>query len=217
GYKPPAEGDPALIAQAVQMMWASARPLVYAGGGIVAAGAAAELREFVSLLDVPTVCTLMGLGGLPADDPNFVSMPGMHGSYAANMGLTKSDLLIAVGVRFDDRVTGKLATFAPHARVIHVDVDASELGKNRSAEVAIAGDVKCVLQQMNDLLRETQPSCAERRAAERAAWRRQVRVWKSEYPLGGPASHEVIKPQHLMAEIDRLCAGAAVVASDVGQ
>ena len=217
GYKPPAKGAPALIAQAVQMMWASARPLVYAGGGIVAAGAARELREFASLLDVPTVCTLMGLGGLPADDPNFVSMPGMHGSYAANMGLTQSDLLIALGVRFDDRVTGKLATFAPHAQVIHVDVDASELGKNRSAEVAIAGDVKCVLQQMNDLLRETQPLCAERRAAERAAWRRQVRVWKSEYPLGSPASHEVIKPQHLMAEIDRLCAGAAVVASDVGQ
>jgi acetolactate synthase regulatory subunit len=141
----------------------------------------------------------------------------MHGSYAANMGLTESDLLVALGVRFDDRVTGKLAAFAPHAQVIHVDVDASELGKNRSAEAAIAGDVKCVLRQMNDLLKETQLRCAEQRAAERAAWRRQVRVWKSEYPLGTPASHEVIKPQQLMAEIDRLSAGAAVVASDVGQ
>jgi acetolactate synthase-1/2/3 large subunit len=217
GYMPPAEAEPALIAQAVQLMWESARPLVYAGGGIVSGNAATELREFVSLLDVPTVCTLMGLGALPAHHPNFVSMPGMHGSYAANMGLTESDLLIALGVRFDDRVTGKLATFAPHARVIHVDTDASELGKNRSAEVAIAGDVKRVLRQMNELLRETQPVCAERRAAERAAWRRQVRIWKAEYPLGSPASHEVIKPQHLMAEIDRLSAGAAVVASDVGQ
>jgi acetolactate synthase-1/2/3 large subunit len=217
GYQPPAEGDPALIAQAVQMLWAAKRPLVYAGGGIVSAGAASELREFVSLLDVPTVCTLMGLGGLAADDPNFVSMPGMHGSYAANMGLTESDLLIALGVRFDDRVTGKLATFAPHARVIHVDIDASELGKNRSVEVAIAGDVKCVLRQMNDGLKETRTLGAERHAAEREAWRRQIRVWKAEYPLGSPASHEVIKPQQLMAEIDRLSAGAAVVASDVGQ
>jgi acetolactate synthase-1/2/3 large subunit len=217
GYKPPGNGDAALIAQAVQLMWDSARPLVYAGGGIVSAGAARELREFVSLLDVPTVCTLMGLGGLAADDPNFVSMPGMHGSYAANMGLSESDLLVALGVRFDDRVTGKLATFAPHARVIHVDVDASELGKNRSAEVALAGDVKCVLRQMNDLLRETRPLGAERHATERAAWRRQVRIWKAEYPLGSAASHEVIKPQQLMAEIDRLSAGAAVVASDVGQ
>jgi len=217
GYKPPAKGDPALIAQAVQMIWASARPLVYAGGGIVSAGATVELREFVSLLGIPTVCTLMGLGGLPSDDPNFVSMPGMHGSYAANMGLTECDLLIALGVRFDDRVTGKLATFAPHARVIHVDVDASELGKNRNVEVAIAGDVKCVLRQMNDLLKETQPICAERHAAERETWRRQVRVWKAEYPLESPASHEMIKPQQLMAEIDRLSAGAAVVVSDVGQ
>jgi acetolactate synthase-1/2/3 large subunit len=217
GYQPPADGDPALIAQAVQMMWAAKRPLVYAGGGIVSAGAASELREFVGLLDVPTVCTLMGLGGLAADDPNFVSMPGMHGSYAANMGLTESDLLIAFGVRFDDRVTGKLATFAPHAQVIHVDIDASELGKNRSVEAAIAGDVKCVLRQMIDGLRETQPLGAERHAAEREAWRRQIRVWKAEYPLGSPASHEVIRPQQLMAEIDRLSAGAAVVASDVGQ
>ena len=132
GYNPPAKRDPALIAEAVDLIWASERPMVYAGGGIVAAGAAAELREFVHVLDAPTVCTLMGLGSLPADDPNFVSMPGMHGSYAANMGLTESDLVIALGVRFDDRVTGKLATFAPNARVIHVDVDASELGKNRS-------------------------------------------------------------------------------------
>jgi acetolactate synthase-1/2/3 large subunit len=217
GYKPPSEGDPGLIAKTVQLMWASDRPLVYAGGGIVSAGAAAELWEFVRLLDVPTVCTLMGLGGLPADDPNFVSMPGMHGSDAANMGLTESDLLIALGVRFDDRVTGKLATFAPHAGVIHVDVDASELGKNRDADAAIAGDVKCVLRQMNNLLNETQALSSERRAAERAAWRRKVRVWKAAHPFRVPESHEVIKPQHLMAEIDRLSAGAAVVASDVGQ
>jgi len=217
GYQPPAEGDPELIAQAVQMIWDSERPLVYAGGGIISAGASRELREFVGRLGAPTVCTLMGLGGLPADDPNFVSMPGMHGSYAANMGLTEADLIIALGVRFDDRVTGKLAAFAPRARVIHVDVDASELGKNRHAEVAIAGDVKCVLRQMNHRLNETSRENAERRAEEREAWQRQVRVWKAEYPLWVPASHEVIKPQHLMSEIDRLSGGAAIVASDVGQ
>lgn len=217
GYKVPADGDPAYIKQAVQLIWASRRPLVYAGGGIVSAGAAVELREFVGILDAPTVCTLMGLGGLPADDPNFVSMPGMHGSYAANMGLTQADLLIALGVRFDDRVTGKLSTFAPHAKVIHVDIDASELGKNRSAEVSITGDVKCVLRQLNHLLRETKPLYAEECASEREAWRTQVRGWKAQYPLGTPVSDEVIMPQHLMAEIDRLAAGTAVVCSDVGQ
>lgn len=217
GYRPPADGDPALVAAAVQLIWASQRPMVYAGGGIVSAGAAAELRDFVRRLEIPTVCTLMGLGGLPADDPNFVSMPGMHGSYAANMGLTHSDLIIALGVRFDDRVTGKLAAFAPHARVIHVDVDAAELGKNRAVDVGIAADVKCVLRQMNHLLEASPALGAGQHPSERAAWRRQVRVWKAEYPLGVPESHEVIKPQHLMAEIDRLSAGAAVVASDVGQ
>ncbi len=217
GYNPPREADAALVAEAVDLLWASERPMVYAGGGIVAAGAAAELREFVHVLDAPAVCTLMGLGSLPADDPNFVSMPGMHGSYAANMGLTESDLVIALGVRFDDRVTGKLATFAPNARVIHVNVDASELGKNRAAEVAIAGDVRCVLRQLNAFLKETRSRCAARHAPQRAAWQRQVRVWKAEYPLGVPESHEVIKPQHLMAEIDRLSGGNAVVASDVGQ
>ena len=217
GYKPPEEGDPALISLAVEMMRESSRPMIYAGGGIVAAGAAPELREFVRLLDAPTVCTLMGLGALPADDPNFVSMPGMHGSYAANMGLTECDLLIALGVRFDDRVTGKLATFAPNARVIHVDVDASELDKNRDTESAIIGDVKCVLRQLNALLMDTHTLSSKLLADEREAWRRKVRVWKAEYPLGSPASHDVIKPQQLMAEIDRLSAGAAVVASDVGQ
>jgi acetolactate synthase-1/2/3 large subunit len=217
GYKVPADGDPEDVKQAVQLIWTSERPFVYAGGGIISAGAAAELREFVGILDAPTVCTLMGLGGLPAYDPNFVSMPGMHGSYAANMGLTQADLLIALGVRFDDRVTGKLSSFAPNAKVIHVDIDASELGKNRSANVAIAGDVKCVLQQLNHLLCETKPLLAKQHAAERETWRNQVRGWKSEYPLGSPAADEVIKPQHLMAEIDRLAAGSAVVCSDVGQ
>ncbi len=217
GYKVPADGDPAYIQQAGQLIWASERPIIYAGGGIVSAGAAAELQEFVGFLDAPTVCTLMGLGGLPADDPNFVSMPGMHGSYAANMGLTHADLLIALGVRFDDRVTGKLSTFAPHAKVIHVDIDASELGKNRSADISITGDVKCVLRQLNHYLRETKSQYAEECARERKAWRIQVRGWKAQYPLTTPASDEVIKPQHLMAEIDRVSAGAALVCSDVGQ
>ena len=217
GYKVPTEGDPVLIEQAVQMIWDSERPLVYAGGGIISAGAASELRELVASLDVPTVCTLMGLGGLRADDPNYISMPGMHGSYAANMGLTHADLLIALGVRFDDRVTGKLAAFAPDAKVVHVDIDPSELGKNRTAEVSIVGDVRTVLRQMNQKLKETRPQGERRRDAERGVWRKRVRGWKTQYPLGSPASEEVIKPQHLMAEIDRLAGGDAIVASDVGQ
>ncbi|MGA3165998.1 MAG: biosynthetic-type acetolactate synthase large subunit [Terriglobia bacterium] len=217
GYKVLVDGDPAQIAQAIQLIWASERPLVYAGGGIVSADAAAELREFVGILDAPTVCTLMGLGGLPAEDPNFVSMPGMHGTYAANMGLTHADLLIALGVRFDDRVTGKLSGFAPHAKVIHVDIDPAEIGKNRKVEAPIVGDLRSVLQQLNHLLRETSPLSARRRGKERHAWSTQVRGWKAEYPLVSKPSEDVIKPQHLMTEIDRLTAGSTIVCCDVGQ
>src|SRR5436309_3186486 len=122
GYKVFTEGHTGQIKRAAQLIRDAEKPFVYAGGGIIAAGASEELREFVEKIDAPTVCTLMGLGGLSSEHPNFVSMPGMHGSYAANMGMTQCDTLIALGVRFDDRVTGRLAAFAPHAKVIHVDI-----------------------------------------------------------------------------------------------
>ena len=131
GYKVFTEGHTGQIRRAAQMIWEAERPFVYAGGGIIAAECLGRTPRIRRALDAPTVCTLMGLGALPADHPNFISMPGMHGSYAANMGMTNADLLIALGVRFDDRVTGRLAAFAPHANVIHVDIDPAEIGKNR--------------------------------------------------------------------------------------
>src|SRR5204863_6583492 len=159
------------------------RPLVYSGGGIVAANASQELREFVQLIDAPTVNTLMGLGALPSGHPNFISMPGMHGSYAANMAMSGADLLIALGVRFDDRVTGRLAAFAPHAKVIHVDIDPAEIGKIRTPDVPIVGDVKRVLGRINKQLRENSPASNETHSAARRAWWRQIREWKEEHPL----------------------------------
>ncbi len=167
GYKVFTEGHTGQIRRAAQLMWEAERPFVYAGGGIVAANASAELRELVELLDVPAVLTLMGLGALPSNHPNFVSMPGMHGGYAANMGMTHCDVLIALGVRFDDRVTGRLAAFAPHAKVIHVDIDPAEIGKNRAADVPIVGDVKRVLGRINTVLAETRPERKDRLAAAR--------------------------------------------------
>ncbi|HTP85485.1 MAG TPA: biosynthetic-type acetolactate synthase large subunit [Bryobacteraceae bacterium] len=217
GYKVFTEGHTGQIRRAAQMMWEAQRPLVYAGGGIIAAGASAELRELVETLDIPAVNTLMGLGALPSTHPNFISMPGMHGSYAANMALTESDLLIALGVRFDDRVTGRLSAFAPHARVIHVDIDPAEIGKNRTADLPIVGDVKRVLERMNKIIAELAPSEKEKSAAARRAWWKQVREWKDEHPLKPETSDSAIKPQHLMAEIDRLSGGQALVTSDVGQ
>src|SRR6266852_10002471 len=142
GYKVFTEGHAGQIKRAAQLLWDAERPFVYAGGGIIAANASAELREFAELIDAPVVCTLMGLGALPAEHPNFVSMPGMHGSYAANMGMSAADVIIALGVRFDDRVTGRLAAFAPHAKIIHVDIDPAEIGKNRTPDIPIVVDVR---------------------------------------------------------------------------
>ncbi|MBZ5585400.1 MAG: biosynthetic-type acetolactate synthase large subunit [Acidobacteriia bacterium] len=216
GYKVFTEGHTGQMRRAAQLIQEAKRPLVYAGGGIVAAGAAEELRQFVELSDAPAVTTLMGLGALPSNHPNFISMPGMHGSYAANMAMTNSDLLIGLGVRFDDRVTGRLAAFAPHAKVIHVDIDPAEIGKNRAPDVPIVGDVKRVLARLNKLLASA-PARDEALTAARRAWWSQVRKWKEEHPLRPLTSETEIKPQHLMAEIDRLSEGRAIVASDVGQ
>jgi acetolactate synthase-1/2/3 large subunit len=217
GYKVFTEGHTGQIRRAAQLVQEAGRPLVYAGGGIVAANAAKELREFVELTDSPAVATLMGLGGLPSDHPNFISMPGMHGSYAANMAMTNTDLLIALGVRFDDRVTGRLAAFAPHAKVIHVDIDPAEIGKIRTPDVPIVGDVRRVLANLNKLLAESHNAPDEALVAARRAWWRQVRQWKEEHPLQAVTSGTEIKPQHLMGEIDRLSHGQAIITSDVGQ
>jgi acetolactate synthase-1/2/3 large subunit len=217
GYKVFTEGHTGQIRRAAQLIQEAERPLVYAGGGIVAAGAAPELREFIELTDAPAVNTLMGLGALPSNHPNFISMPGMHGSYAANMAMTNADLLIALGVRFDDRVTGRLAAFAPHAKVVHVDIDPAEIGKNRAPDVPIVGDVKRVLPKLNKLLREEAAKPSEKLTAARRAWWHQIRQWKEEHPLAPVTSDTEIKPQHLMAEIDRLSGGQAIVATDVGQ
>src|SRR3954468_8996204 len=183
GYKVFTEGHSGQIRRAAQMFWEAERPLVYAGGGILLGKAHKELREFVELTDAPAVCTLMGLGGLPGSHPNFISMPGMHGSYAANMAMYNTDLIIALGVRFDDRVTGRLAAFAPHARVIHVDIDPAEIGKNRHADIPIVGDVKKVLQRLNRVLTELKPESEAKKSDARRTWWKTVRGWQAEHPL----------------------------------
>jgi acetolactate synthase I/II/III large subunit len=145
-------------------------------------------------------------------------LPGMHGSYAANMALTQADLLIALGVRFDDRVTGRLAAFAPHAKVIHLDIDPAEIGKNRAADLPIVGDCKHVLAKLNKVLIELREQNAPKNSEARRAWWAQVRAWKDEHPLVPAQSADgEIKPQQVIAEIDRISGGEAIVTSDVGQ
>jgi len=217
GYRVNTEGHTGQIRRAAQMIWEAERPFIYAGGGIVTSDASSELRELAELVDIPVVCTLMGLGGFPSSHPNFISMPGMHGSYAANMGMTHCDLLIALGTRFDDRVTGRLAAFAPHAKVIHLDIDPAEIGKNRVPDLPIVGDAKRVLHRLVKLLRENEPQMRAAKYLQRSAWWRQVRAWKEEHPLVAALSADEIKPQHLMMEIDRISQGHAIVSTDVGQ
>jgi acetolactate synthase-1/2/3 large subunit len=217
GYKVVTDGHAGQIRRAAQMMWEAQRPMVYAGGGIIHSGAHNELRELVELIDCPAVCTLMGLGGLPGSHPNFVSLPGMHGSYAANMGLTECDLIIALGVRFDDRVTGRLSAFAPHAKVIHVDIDPAEIGKNRAADLPIVGDLKRVIAKLNKILKELQPQASEQSAEARKEWWQRVHGWQAEHPLEPVFGTDEIKPQQLMYEINRISDGKAIVSSDVGQ
>ena len=210
GYKIPGEGHAGQIRRAAQLIAESERPLVYAGGGIIAANASAELRQLVESQDLPAVTTLMGLGALSSDDPHYISMPGMHGSYAANMAMSDADVLIALGVRFDDRVTGKLAAFAPNAKVIHVDIDPAEVGKIRVPDIPIVGDVKKVLQKLLKVLSEFPPK-------PRRSWITQINTWKREHPYDAPRVENEIKPQHLISEIDRLSGGQAIVTTDVGQ
>jgi acetolactate synthase-1/2/3 large subunit len=217
GYKVVTDGHGGQIRRAGQMMWDAQRPFVYAGGGIIHSGAHEELRELVETIDCPAVCTLMGLGGLPGSHPNFISMPGMHGSYAANMGLTECDLIIALGVRFDDRVTGRLSSFAPHAKVIHVDIDPAEIGKNRAVDLPIVGDLKRVLTKLNRVLKDLQPQAAQQNEEERREWWQRVRGWQQQHPLQPVFGTDEIKPQQLMYEINRLSNGQAIVSSDVGQ
>lgn len=217
GYKVFNEGHTGQIRRAAQMMWEAKRPLIYGGGGLVASNSSAELRDLVETLDVPAVLTLMGLGALPSTHRNFISMPGMHGSYAANMAITNCDLLISLGVRFDDRVTGRLSSFAPHAKVIHVDIDPAEIGKNRAADLPIVGDLKRVVGRLAKVLKELEPSEGARNRAAREQWWSEIRSWREQYPLVAATSTTEIKPQHVMAEIDRLSGGEALVSVDVGQ
>jgi acetolactate synthase I/II/III large subunit len=217
GYKVYSDGHAGQIRRAAQMIWESERPLIYGGGGIVSSGASEELQHLSETADIPVVTTLMGLGSMPSSHRNYISMPGMHGSYAANMGLTNADLLIALGTRFDDRVTGRLAAFAPHAKVIHLDIDPAEIGKNREADLPIVGDAKRVMKKLVKVVEELAPYNKERNAEPRRAWWDTINGWREERPLTPAVSTEEIKPQQVMKEIDILSGGDAIICADVGQ
>ena len=217
GYQLQAEPTADAVEQAIEFLWNARRPYIYAGGGIISSGASSELVRFSELLEAPLAHTVMGLGAMPTGHPNFISMLGMHGSYAANMGVTQCDALIGLGVRFDDRVTGRLDAFAPEAKVLHVDIDPAEINKNRRADLGVVGDAKAVLQRLNQRLRETRETLGEKHRPFRLDWMRHVRAMKREHPFHYERSPDEIKPQQLMEKIDAISGGDAIVTVDVGQ
>jgi acetolactate synthase-1/2/3 large subunit len=214
GYRPPGSADPRQIEHALRRVLAAKRPVLYVGGGIVHSGGSDELLALADALDIPVTPTLMGLGCFPSAHPLSLGMLGMHGTYWANMAITEADLILAIGVRFDDRVTGALDKFAPRAEIVHIDVDDSSLSKNVPAHCAIAGDAKCVMRQMLGWIESHGLGPSPRHLD---AWWKQIEAWKAHAPLTYKRSHEVIKPQHLCEELDRLTGGEAIIATDVGQ
>jgi acetolactate synthase-1/2/3 large subunit len=215
GYKPSTKGHPKQVKAAVEMILASERPVLYAGGGIIRAGASHELRAFAEMANLPTVTTLMGRGAIPDSHPLALGMPGMHGNYTAITAMQKADLLIAVGARFDDRVTGDPDTFAPLAKVIHVDVDPAEIGKVRNPEIPIVGDAKTVLDQ---LITSMQKRLDGASAPERTPWMETLRGWQDAHPLRFDQDpHGPIQQPYVISELHRITKGDAVVVAGVGQ
>src|SRR5690349_14870979 len=209
-----AQVDQNTAREAMQQILNAKRPVLYIGGGIVNSGADDSLLAFARSLRLPVTPTLMGLGGFPSSHPLCLGMLGMHGTYAANMAVAESDLLVALGVRFDDRVTGKLATFAPHARVIHVDIDPANIGKNVAPTLALTGDVKQALDQFLSMVHERDLEASIR---EREPWWDLIRSWQLSQPLRFSGSQNQIKPQTVIRELHRLTKGEALIATDVGQ
>jgi acetolactate synthase-1/2/3 large subunit len=213
-YNPVHVGHAGQIKRAVKLMLAARRPMMYTGGGVILGNAAEPLTELARLLDFPVTNTLMGLGGYPATDRQFVGMLGMHGTYEANMAMHHCDVLIAVGARFDDRVTGNVEKFCPHAKIIHVDIDPSSISKNVKVDVPIVGSVDNVLRAMVEAIRggKKRPDAESLRA-----WWEQIDEWRSKDCLKYDRASELIKPQFVLETLYKVTRGDAFVTSDVGQ
>jgi len=207
GYNPTYKGHKRQIDKAVELIEHAERPLIYAGGGIISSNASAELIQLATSCGIPVTTTLMGIGCIPCDHPLNLGMLGMHGTEYANFAVTESDLLIAIGARFDDRVTGKIDTFAPHATIVHIDIDPAEIGKNKRVDVPIVGDVKAVLQDMLAILKKN---------AMYEPWIKKIRHWRQHHPLRIKDDGR-LHPQQIVRALSDLVKGEAVIVSEVGQ
>jgi acetolactate synthase-1/2/3 large subunit len=213
-YNPTYEGNKWMITQAAHAIGKSKRAVIIAGGGVILSGGSKELRELAEYAEIPVTMTLMGLGSFPGNHKLSLGMPGMHGTYYANKAIQESDLLIAIGMRFDDRVTGKIDAFAPNAKIIQIDIDPTSIRKNVRVDIPIVGDVKRVLTLLNKILKE---DVKEQWAEVRKAWLKQVDEWRQERPMTYTYSDEVIKPQFVVEKICELTKGNAIISTEVGQ
>ncbi len=207
GFKPTVEGHPGQIKRAAKLIAESKKPVVYTGGGVIIAGASKELVEFVEKIKAPCTNTLMGLGGVPGTHPLFMGMLGMHGTVYANRAVNECDLLIAIGARFDDRVTGDLKKFAPRAKIIHIDVDPSAISKNVKVDIPIVGDVKHVLEALNKIAKP----------ADTQEWLADIAKWKKETPLRYQDDGKSLRPQYAIQKLCEIFGSDAIVSTDVGQ
>ncbi|MCX4189290.1 acetolactate synthase 3 large subunit [Methylophaga sp. OBS3] len=213
-YQPTTKGHPGQIKRAVDLLLSAKKPMIYTGGGVVLGNAAEQLRAFVKKLGYPVTSTLMGLGSIPWDDEQFLGMLGMHGTYEANMAMHECDVLIAIGARFDDRVTGKIAEFCPDAKIIHIDIDPSSISKTITVDVPIVGGVADVLDDMNHLL-ELSKVEPEKDAID--AWWALINDWRSKKCMSYDRNSSKIKPQAVIEMVHEITKGDAYVTSDVGQ
>jgi len=213
-YNPVEKGHPKQVKQAVDIILTAKKPMIYTGGGVVLSNASEELIEFTRYLGFPITNTLMGLGAYPGTDPQFVGMLGMHGTYEANMAMHDCDVLIAIGARFDDRVTGDIEKFCPQAKIIHIDIDPSSISKNVKVHVPIVGDVKTVLVDLNAVLKEKNIK-PEKEALDQ--WWSQIKEWQKEDCLQYDRGSKLIKPQFVVEKLLEITKGDAFVTSDVGQ
>ncbi len=216
GYNPTYEGNKYQIKQAAEEIMKAKKPVIYVGGGALFSDASDEILEMAELTQIPVTMTLMGLGSFPGTHPLSMGMLGMHGSYRSNMAMHEADLLIAVGARFDDRVTGKLSEFSPAARVVHIDIDPTSIKKNVHAHIPIVGDVRTVLKQLNILLRSLDGNVNERKARLKP-WLKQIEEWKVAHPFTYKQDDKAIKPQYVIEKLFEMTKNEGIVATDVGQ
>ncbi len=206
GYKPTIYGHPGQIKKAAKVILQSKKPIIYAGGGVILSGASGELRKLAEKSSIPVTTTLLGLGCFPETNELSLGMLGMHGTVYANHAIMESDLIIAVGARFDDRVTGKLEAFAPHAKIIHIDIDPSAISKNVKVDIPIVGDARNILSQLNKLVQ----------AVQIKKWHEEIGNWKKKFPLTYKKDDN-LRPQYVVEQIYELTGGRAIICTEVGQ